>query len=425
MNNILRGKKLLILGATPNEIPLVKRAQELGIYVIVTDYNTDLDKSPAKKIANEYWNISWSEQETLEKKCIKEGVNGIIAGFSEIRVDNLIQLCKRLNFPCYINESQLEVTRNKILFKDECRKYNIPIIHEYETIDSVDKYPVIVKPADRAGSIGVGIAYTREELINAYSVAMEKSLTKKVIIEDYIVKGTEIDAHYVISEGKITLLCTDDIIPASNNADDGKVVQSAWMYPSKYQEDFLRTEDKKLRDMIQGLSIKNGTIFFSGFVNKDRKFLFFECGFRLWGEQEFNYNYLNGNVNYLDVYIYHALSGNTKNILKNEKKNKKLKGISLNLYVRDGIIERIDGLNKLQNQEDCFLCIIDAYIGQECSFDSAILTKAGLIGFASNDKQRLKEDIKMAYDEIRIINNKGQDMIYDRIDINCIEDWWN
>ena len=59
------GKKLLILGATANEIPLVKRAQELGAYVITTDYNVDLKKSPAKKASNEYLNISWSDLDEL------------------------------------------------------------------------------------------------------------------------------------------------------------------------------------------------------------------------------------------------------------------------------------------------------------------------------------------------------------------------
>lgn len=41
-------KKLLILGGAPNETTLVKRAQELGFYVIVADYYTDLKLSPGK-----------------------------------------------------------------------------------------------------------------------------------------------------------------------------------------------------------------------------------------------------------------------------------------------------------------------------------------------------------------------------------------
>ncbi len=49
----LKGKKLLILGASSNETTLVERAQSMGIYVIVTDLHENWDIAPAKKIADE------------------------------------------------------------------------------------------------------------------------------------------------------------------------------------------------------------------------------------------------------------------------------------------------------------------------------------------------------------------------------------
>ena len=68
----LAGKKLLVLGASVNEITLVERAQEYGVYVIVTDYNLDYNLSPAKKLANKAWNISWSDIDELEKNVGKK-----------------------------------------------------------------------------------------------------------------------------------------------------------------------------------------------------------------------------------------------------------------------------------------------------------------------------------------------------------------
>ena len=102
MINQLRGKKLLILGAGATEVTLVKRAQQLGIHTIVTDYHTDYSLSPAKKVADEAWNISWADLDMLERLCREHHVDGVTAGFSEFRVDNMIKLCQRLDFPCYI-----------------------------------------------------------------------------------------------------------------------------------------------------------------------------------------------------------------------------------------------------------------------------------------------------------------------------------
>lgn len=106
--------KLLILGATYHEIDIVERAHNKGIYVIVTDNNLDWSKSPAKYVADEAWNISWSDIDALVLECRESKVNGIIAGFSEFRVENMIKLCDKLGLPCTLSMKQLNLTRDKI-----------------------------------------------------------------------------------------------------------------------------------------------------------------------------------------------------------------------------------------------------------------------------------------------------------------------
>ena len=420
----IKGKKLLILGATPNEIPLIRRAQSMGVYVIVTDYNLDHRLSPSKDVADEYWDISWSDIETLEKLCLEKGIDGVTAGFSEFRVDNMIKLTERLNLPCYINSEQLAITRDKALFKSECQKYGVPIIHAYSTIEEVDRYPVIVKPVDRAGSIGVGIAWNEEELQLAYKEAMEKSVVKQVIIEDYITDAIEMDVHYAVCNGEITLLCTDDIIAAANNQSDGKVVQSVWLYPCKHEGSFLSNVDPAMRKMIHGLGIKNGTIFFSGFSFPNGDFSFFECGFRLWGEQEFEFDYRRGLMYYLDIYILHALTGDLREIEINKKGNRNLKGAAINFYIKGGTIARIEGIDQIESMEDCTLALLDSYVGQVCEGDKAILTKSALAGFANESPEKLEQDVQEAYQKYCVISDTGEDMVYDRIAKGTVANWW-
>ena len=106
--------KILVLGATSNEISIVKRIQAMGMYAIVTDYHTDWHNSPAKYVADEAWNISWSDIPALMNRCIECGVKGVLAGYSEFRVSSMIDLCEALQLPCYINRQQLEITRDKL-----------------------------------------------------------------------------------------------------------------------------------------------------------------------------------------------------------------------------------------------------------------------------------------------------------------------
>ncbi|MGY3724754.1 D-ala D-ala ligase C-terminus [Granulicatella balaenopterae] len=418
----LKGKKLIVLGATAGEINLIKRAQELGIYVIAADYNTDYTLSPGKLVADEAWDISWSDIDELEKRCIAENVDGAIAGYSEFRIDSLIQLCERLDYPCYSNKEQLEITRDKKIFKDTCRKYAVPTVKEYSTVESVDKYPVIVKPVDRAGSIGISIANSKEELEKAYQYAMDLSVTKEVIIEEYIYQGGKIDLYYAIQDGEIKLISSCDTINAKNNGFE-RVVQSAWLYPCRNEDKVLEKSDNTIRKMIQGMGIKYGCIFFSGFYNEETEDLsFFECGFRLEGGHQSTYVEQRGPFNYLDIFLNHALLGETKDVY-NSKIDKDLKCLTINLYGKKGVIKSIKGFEELDKYPECTLSLCQSRIGESCDDTQAILNKLGMFAFSGKDSMVLKERVEEAYKLINILDENNQDMIYDKVQNNEILNW--
>ena len=63
----LQNKKLLILGGDSFSVDIVKTAQSMGVYTIVTDWY-DTKRSPAKLVADEYWNISIEDYDLLSQK---------------------------------------------------------------------------------------------------------------------------------------------------------------------------------------------------------------------------------------------------------------------------------------------------------------------------------------------------------------------
>ena len=417
----LAGKRLLVIGASHNEISLVKRAQKLGAYVVVTDNHLDWKAAPAKFIANEAWNISWSDIDALEKACIAAHIDGATAGYSEFRCENLIKLCERMSWPCYLTSEQLEITRDKVKFKETCRKYGVPTVKEWHSIDEVDSFPVIVKPVDRGGSIGISIAKNSEELCLAYEYAMSQSVCRQVIIERFM-QEQKMDVYYAVEDGDIRILSTNDAINASVNGFE-RVVQSAWLYPEKHMQAFLEKEDAHLRAMIRGMGIKNGCIFFSGFVNSQDEFSFFECGFRLEGGHQDNYVELKGPYNFLDLFISHALFGNVRSVVRKDINNK-LKCVTVNFYSKSGVIGSISGANEIANMKDCTFANVSCSVGQECADDKAILSKAAMFSFVNEDPYVLKDDVDRCYQLFELSDINGNDMVYDRIDTNVITGWW-
>lgn len=407
----LTGKKLLILAGSIHEYDLVRRAKELGIYTIVTDYY-DIETSPAKKIADEYWNISWADLDALERKCREEKIDGVTAGYSESTVEKCIQLCERLDLPCYCTQQQIDILKDKKLFKDACRKYGVPVVREYESVDAVSGYPIIVKPVDRGGSIGVGVANDREELEAAYRYAMEQSYSKQVIIEDFINWGSKFDAYYAITNGEITFLSSSDTINASNNGPD-KVVQSGWTLPSRYETQFKAKIDASIRAMIQGLGIQNGFFFFSGFSDGER-FVFFETGFRLSGGHMYRYFAANGLPDVQDIFLQHALTGNTDGIdFAHEKLSKKC--LIINYYAKAGTLHALRGLKEIQSLPECGFAIQMCRLGTECHSDKAILTKLGMVHLYSDDVDVLREKLEVVNELFTAEDAQGNDMVFDRM----------
>lgn len=422
----LKGKKLLILGAGPVETTLVTHAKELGIYTIVTDNNTDHSISPAKDLSDEYWDISYADIDTLEKKCISDGIDGIISGYSEIRVENNIKLCERLGLPCYINMDQLDITRDKIKFKECCRNSGVPVIREYSSIEEVDSYPVIIKPTDRAGSIGVSVATNYDELVKAYNYAMEMSLTKHVIIEEYIYKdnANKFDVYYGVVDGEITYLGCDDVLNSQYNGFN-KVIQNGWVLPSIYEKAFLDSTDHLLKRMIKNMGIKNGYIFFSGFSNTKCEFRFFECGFRLCGGHLYNYFPKIGLYNNMDLFLSYALTGSASSILDDVKPGRPLKNATINIYAKAGTISQIKGFESLSGIPCCNFVMKHARIGQKCVDDRAILSKIGMAYFCSESADELASAVKKMYEFVSVLDTDGNDMIFDRVDAGVIKHWWD
>ena len=114
MNTELVGKKLLYLGGIKRAEYVVRRARELGIYVIVADYNED---SPAKLVANEGVLMDATDVEALTELCVSRNIDGILTGYADILLPICREVSKRANIPFYATDDMIEASTNKGFFK--------------------------------------------------------------------------------------------------------------------------------------------------------------------------------------------------------------------------------------------------------------------------------------------------------------------
>ena len=403
--------KLLILGGNPTEIEIVERAKKLGLYTIVTDNHTDWKLSPAKQLADEGWNISWSDVDTLAKECQEENVNGVIAGFSEFRVDNMIQLCERLHFPCSLTMHQLDVTRDKLLFKETCRKYGLNTIPEHNVNDGDISFPVIVKPVDRAGSIGINVAHDKEELAAYYETALRLSPSKQVI-EDFITDGIKVDVYYYVKDNEIIFLGSSDTIMCKGDL-GAKILQKAWPFKSKYEKNYLKQVDGKVRDMFNGLAINNAYATMSMFY-RNGNFYFFEAGFRLSGEMSYHYYEKIAGINYLDSMIKHSM-GYKDNADYKEVLNCNNHCIVLNFFGLDGDVDNIKGLEELKKNDNIY--DIQLYVNRNEAIENStnVFKKIAMFTIVAASFEDMVATVNAVNNTFDVFDKNGESLVYERV----------
>ncbi len=404
-------KKILILGANNTETTIVNAAKEMGVYTIVTDNHDDWDLSPAKKHADEAWNVSWSDIDTLEDLCRKNAVSGVIAGFSEFRVDCMIQLCERLHLPCSITKDQLEITRDKKKFKELCRQYDLSCIHEYD-LDSCNSFPVIIKPVDRAGSIGINVAYDKSQLEEFYKIALSLSPTKNVIIEDFIRDGFKFDVYYYVQDSIPFLLGTSDTIMCKG-AEGAEFLQKAWTFPSNVEKEFIEKCDRKIQQLLVGIGIHDCYVTMSAFYHKN-DFYFFEAGFRLSGDMSFNYYEGKTGINYEKTMIAYSLGMEMAERFLSFEQTKPLKSVILNVFGKNGKINKIA-------LPDLSLCpsriIQNTYVkeGDLIQNRTKVLKKIAMFTIMSSNEDDLRSSIDFINNNVKFEDMACQDLIYEKV----------
>lgn len=398
------GKKLLVLGGSYAEVGVVKIAQSLGCYVIATDQYTDSNLIPAKHAANESWNISWTDYDTLEEKCREVGVDGIIAGFSEFRVESMIELCSRLSLPCYINLSQLEVTRDKNQFKKMCRKYGVPIVNEYAP-DSPDiKFPVIIKPTDRGGSIGITVAYTPEEYTKSLEYAYSMSPSKSVVVEDFIGDGVKFDCSYYIEGDKVTLIETCDTTMLTKQK-GYETMQKAWTFPSRYESKYIEQVDSNVKAMLRDLGLQCGVANISFFFRNDH-FYVFETGFRLGGGHSYDYQRASNGIDYLTCMISYALG--IPFSVNHDLSDNRGYAVTYNVYCKGpigSVVRSVQGEDVIKSMTEIVTYIPNLYPDYEIKSDKPV--RIAMCTAHSNNLEVIFERVRMINKALKVETTEG------------------
>jgi len=197
-------KRLLIIGASILQLPAIKKAKELGHYVAVADFNPNAVGIP---YADEFYNASTIDIEAICKVAEEFKPDGIMTLATDMPMRSIAAATSRLGLPGISMDTAIKSTDKGEMIK-AFKEHGVesPWFHIIDNVTVLNallphlSYPCILKPTDNAGSRGVMLVKSVDELIAAYQYSVSQSRGGLVILEEYMT-GPEVSVEVMVVDG--------------------------------------------------------------------------------------------------------------------------------------------------------------------------------------------------------------------------------
>lgn len=241
-------KKLMVLAAGLLQIPVIKKAHEMGVYVIAVD---DDPNAPGMALADKaIVPGGLINEEKLLAIAKEEQIDGVIHPCSEVAM-NVMGLINDEMQLCGISKDMAIRSTNKHLMREAFEKYGAPSPKSLLTKDEKDAWAIfceqfttnaILKPSRNSGSRGIAKVekgITKEAFIELYRRALDESRDHSVLIEQFI-EGPEFSVEVIVWQGEPHVLAITD----KKTTEAPYFVELGHNQPSVFPEDI----QQKLKD---------------------------------------------------------------------------------------------------------------------------------------------------------------------------------
>lgn len=208
---------LLVVGASPNQLPLIYTASELGYEVVAVDTHSDA-------IGFQYATHIEVVNDDVTNATIdiarEYDVSGALTMGADIGVPTVAAVRSELELPGVGPETARKATHKGIMM-NTCEAAGISIPDSIVATDPAtagtffasQAGPIVVKPTDSGGQRGVHIVRQSGNVESAFEAAMQYASNEQVLLQEYV-QGPEINVTAIVTDGEIHLLSLSNRLTA-------------------------------------------------------------------------------------------------------------------------------------------------------------------------------------------------------------------
>ncbi len=191
----------MILGAGTYQVPLIKKAKEMGFETIVLSIQ---GKYPGIELADQFFPIDTTDVDSVLSTAKRLDISAILTSGTDVCLPAIGKVIDELKLHGTGYQAACKST-DKTLMKEAFHEHSVMTAPFQIFKDSASAkkfaaqlgFPVMVKAADSSGSRGITKVNSEHEFDNAWIRASETSRSKQIIIEKFLT-GVEFGAQAFI-----------------------------------------------------------------------------------------------------------------------------------------------------------------------------------------------------------------------------------
>lgn len=199
----------VVLGASSDQLFMIRTAQEMGFAVLAIDMNPD---SPGRQVAEHFAAISTHDVAAITAYFDECRAGGMaLAGVSTMGSDIphiVTALAEHLGTPAISRESA-ELATDKLRMKERFAACGVPIpwfreigtFQELQEIIRSRGISLVIKPNDRSGSRGVFLLDEACDIEDLFNRTRAFSYSDKVLVEEFL-PGPQISTETIMVDGR-------------------------------------------------------------------------------------------------------------------------------------------------------------------------------------------------------------------------------
>jgi biotin carboxylase len=399
----------LVLGGGPDQLFMVRTLRQMGLRSLVVDQNPGAVASSEADLFVCVSNRDLKGLTSFVESFLEAGneILGVSTMGSDIPM-SLAHLSALLGKPG-LSRKSAEVLSDKALMKKVLRSAGISTpafsvvasASQAEEVWNSWSQPVVIKPPDQAGSRGVKLARTVQEVREAFYEAKLFSKSQSVLMEQYV-PGPQLSTESLVYQGEVFTAGFAD----RNYADTSKflpqILENGGWVPSVFQS-YRAEVDELISKAAKALEISTGVIKGDLVLSQDGVQIIEVAGRLSGGDFSESLVPIGSGVNYVREVIGLAMGNELTK--ENLVPTREMHVANRYFFLEPGTLESINNLEALR--EKSWLPKLDIWskVGDELGRVDSHGSRAGVFVVTGDSRHTVEDRINLVYRTISFTIN--------------------